>query len=145
MFLLPPSSAREVTNRAMFKYFTRCWPRKRTVKSSYNDVSLPYFTFWHWLRRAKILKGFCCGTKDFDAFVYFVFFTWYPRCFIHKILIDLILSLYSLFECNVDHLYAKHHFLLNCTAMITIAWLKILLITQKKSILFKKLLKSVFE
>ena len=31
------------------------------------------------------------------------------------------LILMFLFECNIDQFYAKHHFLLNCTAMFTIA------------------------
>ena len=35
-------------------------------------------------------------------------------------------------ECNVDQFYAKHHLLLNCTAMLTIARFEVLLITQTK-------------
>ena len=39
----------------------------------------------------------------------------------------------SLFECNIDKLYAKYLFLLNCTAMFIIARFEVLLITQKKA------------
>ena len=37
-----------------------------------------------------------------------------------------------LFECNIDQFYAKLYFLLNCTALFTIARLEVLLITQTK-------------
>ena len=35
-----------------------------------------------------------------------------------------------MFECNIDKFYAKLHFLLNCTAIFTIARFAVLLITQ---------------
>ena len=35
-------------------------------------------------------------------------------------------------ECNIEKFYAKLHFLLNCTAMFTIARFGVLLITQTK-------------
>ena len=37
-----------------------------------------------------------------------------------------------LVECDIDQLYAKHYFLLNCTAMFTIARFVVLLVTQRK-------------
>ena len=38
----------------------------------------------------------------------------------------------TLFECYIGQFYGKHHFLLNCSAMLTIARLEVLLISQRK-------------
>ena len=84
-------------------------PRKFSLRLrniSCNNVALPYFTFWY-------LPG-----EDYKSLGSLL---WRKNILMH-----------SLFECNIDKLYANHPFLSNCTAMFTIARLEVLLITQKK-------------
>ena len=71
-----------------------------------NNVALPYFTF-------RYLPG-----EEYNSLGSLL---WRKNILMH-----------SLFECNIDKLYANHPFLSNCTAMFTIARLEVLLITQKK-------------